>query len=234
MTRRRKKWLIISGAALAVFIIFIWTLPEIVRSIALKQIAAATHRAVAIEDIDINLFTRRIAIKNFRLADRTRPDALVQFKELSTKFYYTPLFGKHLRLAELNLVGPSWGIARTGPSEFNFSDLIPPPAKEKKKEESGMTFTIDRFKLSDGALVLDDQVVQPARSWKAEGLNFEIENLSTRKAADRALVRGAPDVAVRYLRRARAEPPSPENRAETLRELGLAEQRVDVGAAAEH
>jgi hypothetical protein len=181
MTRRRKKWLIISGAALAVFIIFIWTLPEIVRSIALKQIAAATHRAVAIEDIDINLFTRRIAIKNFRLADRTRPDALVQFKELSTKFYYTPLFGKHLRLAELNLVGPSWGIARTGPSEFNFSDLIPPPEKEKKKEESGMTFTIDRFKLSDGALVLDDQVVQPARSWKAEGLNFEIENLSTRK-----------------------------------------------------
>jgi hypothetical protein len=181
MTRRQKKWLIISGAALALFIIFIWTLPEIVRSIALKQIAAATHRAVAIEDIDINLFTRRIAIKNFRLSDRTRPDALVQFKELSTKFYYTPLFGKHLRLAELNLVGPYWGIARTGPSEFNFSDLIPPPEKEKKKEESGMAFTIDRFRLSDGALVLDDQAVQPARTWKAEGLNFELENLSTRK-----------------------------------------------------
>src|ERR1041384_2339848 len=181
MTRRKKKWLIITAAVIALFVIFISVLPEIVRSIALKQIAAATHRAVAIEDIDINLFTRRIAIKNFRLADRTRPDALVQFKELSTKFYYTPLFGKHLRLAELNLVGPSWGIARTGPSEFNFSDLIPPPEKEKKKEESGMTFTIDRFKLSDGALVLDDQVVQPARSWKAEGLNFEIENLSTRK-----------------------------------------------------
>ncbi len=61
---------------------------------------------------------------------------------------------------------------------------------------------------------------------------FAVETL--RIAADRALVRGAPDVAVRYLRRALAEPPSPENRAETLRELGLAERRVDVGAAAEH
>jgi class 3 adenylate cyclase/tetratricopeptide (TPR) repeat protein len=61
---------------------------------------------------------------------------------------------------------------------------------------------------------------------------FAVETL--RIAADRALVRGAPDVAVRYLRRALAEPPSPEARAETLRELGLAERRVDVGAAAEH
>ncbi|HKA33916.1 MAG TPA: DUF748 domain-containing protein [Candidatus Binatia bacterium] len=182
MSRRQKKWLIITGSAIALFVIFISVLPEIVRSIALKQIAAATHRAVTIEDIDINLFTRRIAIKNFRLANRDRPDALVQFKELSTKFYYRPLFGKNLRLAELNLVAPSWGIARTGASEFNFSDLIPPPEKEEKeKKESGLTFTIDRFKLSDGTLVLDDQAVQPARSWKAEGLNFEIENLSTRK-----------------------------------------------------
>src|ERR1041385_2966266 len=182
MTRRRKKWLIISGAALAVFIIFIWTLPEIVRSIALKQIAAATHRAVAIEDIDINLFTRRIAIKNFRLADRTRPDALVQFKELSTKFYYTPLFSKHLRLAELNLVSPSWGIARTGPAEFNFSDLIPPPSQEpaKKDQKPALDITVERMKLSDGTIALVDEALTPSRAWKAEGLNLDIEHLSTR------------------------------------------------------
>jgi len=61
---------------------------------------------------------------------------------------------------------------------------------------------------------------------------FVVETL--RIAADRALVRGAPDVAVRYLRRALAEPPSEGTHAETLRELGLAERRVDVGAAAEH
>src|SRR5581483_2966487 len=83
---------------------------------------------------------------------------------------------------ELNLVAPSWGIARTGASDFNFSDLIPPPEKEKQeKKEFGMAFTIDHFKLSDGAIALDDEAVKPARSWKAEGINFEVENLSTRK-----------------------------------------------------
>jgi class 3 adenylate cyclase/DNA-binding CsgD family transcriptional regulator len=61
---------------------------------------------------------------------------------------------------------------------------------------------------------------------------FVVETL--RIAADRALVRGAPEVAVRYLRRALAEPPPAEKRTDTLRELGLAEQRVDVAVAAEH
>ena len=61
---------------------------------------------------------------------------------------------------------------------------------------------------------------------------FVVETL--RVAADRALVRGAPEVAVRYLDRALAEPPKEEKRVDTLRELGLAEQRVDVSAAAKH
>jgi uncharacterized protein involved in outer membrane biogenesis len=181
MTRRQKKWLIITGAAVAAFAIFIAVLPEIVRRTAVKQINATTHRSVAIEDIDLNLFTRRLAIKNFRLADRTRPDALVQFKELAIKFYYLPLFSKELRIAELNLVSPAWGIARTGPSEFNFSDLIPPPSKETpKKDEKGLDVTVEHMKLSDGTIVVDDQAVAPARSWKAEGLNFDIEHVSTR------------------------------------------------------
>ena len=62
---------------------------------------------------------------------------------------------------------------------------------------------------------------------------FVVDTL--RLAADRALVRGAAEAAVRYLRRALAEPPADdETRTDTLCELGLAEQRVDVLAAAEH
>jgi tetratricopeptide (TPR) repeat protein/DNA-binding CsgD family transcriptional regulator len=61
---------------------------------------------------------------------------------------------------------------------------------------------------------------------------FVVETL--RLAADRALVRGAPEAAVRYLRRAIAEPPREETRVDALVELGLAEQRVDIAAAAQH
>jgi DNA-binding CsgD family transcriptional regulator len=52
-------------------------------------------------------------------------------------------------------------------------------------------------------------------------------------AAARAATRkGAPDIAVRYLRRALAEPPPDTSRAELLRELGAAEQSAGQFAAA--
>jgi uncharacterized protein involved in outer membrane biogenesis len=180
LTRRQKKWGIIAASVLVVLALIITFLPMIVRKVAVKQIAAATQRATIIEDIDINLFTRRIAIKGFRLADKTRPDAFVQFKDLALKFYYLPLSRGHLKLAELNLAAPSIGLARTGASEFNFSDLLAGEKKEEKKEKGGFDITVDRFKLSDGIIVLEDSVITPAKSWKAEGLNFEAADLSTR------------------------------------------------------
>jgi class 3 adenylate cyclase/DNA-binding CsgD family transcriptional regulator len=64
------------------------------------------------------------------------------------------------------------------------------------------------------------------------GDRFVVETL--RLAADRALVRGAPDAAARYLWRALAEPPDEDARVDTLCELASAEQRIDVAAAAEH
>lgn len=181
LTRRQKKWGIITASVLLVIAIIITFLPEVVRRVAVKQITATTQRATSIEDVDINLFTRRIAIKGFRIADKTRPDAFVQFKDLALNFYYLPLFRGHLKLAELNLAAPSVGLARTGASEFNFSDLLAGEKKETPKEQKGgFDVTVERFKLSDGAIVLEDSAITPAKSWKAEGLNFDVENVSTR------------------------------------------------------
>src|SRR6266850_693270 len=55
LSRRLKRWLIVLAALLVVGIAFVWSLPEIVKWQALKQIPAITGRAASIEDIDINL-----------------------------------------------------------------------------------------------------------------------------------------------------------------------------------
>jgi DNA-binding CsgD family transcriptional regulator len=55
-----------------------------------------------------------------------------------------------------------------------------------------------------------------------------------RDAARRALARGAPEVAVTYLRRALAEPPAHLERADVLWELGATERGVDLPACLEH
>ena len=55
-----------------------------------------------------------------------------------------------------------------------------------------------------------------------------------RKAARRAITRGAAETSITYLRRALSEPPAPAERSDVLWELGLAESLVDVLAAADH
>ncbi|HEX4995245.1 MAG TPA: hypothetical protein VFX87_09760, partial [Methylomirabilota bacterium] len=105
MSRRLKRWLIVLAALLVVGIAFIWTLPEIVKWQALKQIPAMTGRAVAIEDIDINLFTGRVAIKKFRLAEADPGQTFVGLERLDVRFLWRSLFG-NVRLAELRLTEP--------------------------------------------------------------------------------------------------------------------------------
>ena len=70
MSRRLKRALIVLAALLVVGAAFVWALPELVKWQAVKQIAALTGRQVSIEDIDVNLFTGRVAIKRFRLAEQ--------------------------------------------------------------------------------------------------------------------------------------------------------------------
>jgi DNA-binding CsgD family transcriptional regulator len=55
-----------------------------------------------------------------------------------------------------------------------------------------------------------------------------------RRVAAGALARGAPAAAVAWLRRALAEPPAPDSRAEVLLELGAAELRLAMPEAADH
>src|SRR4030081_3424318 len=82
LSRRLKRWLIVLAALLVVGIAFVWSLPEIVKWQALTQIPAITGRAAAIEDIDINLFTGRVAIKKFRLAEPDPAQAFVELERL--------------------------------------------------------------------------------------------------------------------------------------------------------
>ena len=58
--------------------------------------------------------------------------------------------------------------------------------------------------------------------------------VALRAAARAAQARGAPDSAVRYLRRALAEPPEPAARPELMGELGVAERLVGDADATEH
>ena len=85
MSTRRKRAINIAACVALLGGAFLWALPEVVRRVALVQIPKRTGRAVAIEDVDLNLFTGRLAIKNLRLGDREGPEPFVAFERLDVR-----------------------------------------------------------------------------------------------------------------------------------------------------
>lgn len=183
MSRRGKIWLAVGLVLLVLGGAFLWALPELIRRQAVARIPKLTGRAASIEDIDLNLFTGRLAVKNFRLAERDPARAFVEIERLEARWSWLSLLAAHIRLTDVRLVTPVIHLARTGPREFNFSDLLDlvPPADPKAKP-SRWTFTVDRLGLVLGRIVIRDEAVSPPVDWRIQGLTIEAGGLTTRAA----------------------------------------------------
>ncbi|HEY7037242.1 MAG TPA: DUF748 domain-containing protein, partial [Methylomirabilota bacterium] len=188
MSRRLKRVLIVLAVLLVAGGAFVWALPELVKWQALKQIAAQTGRQVSIEDIDANLFTGRIAIKNFRLAEADPAQTFVGFERLDVRVVPWSLVRRTIRVAELRLTAPTVNLVRLTPTEFNFSDILQrvaaaPAAPKARSTEpdapSRWVLALDQFALIRANISATDRAVTPASEWKIRDLTIEAGNLTT-------------------------------------------------------
>src|SRR5215831_14981081 len=183
MSRRLKLWLIVGGSVAVLGGGFLWALPEIVRRAVVVEFPKLTGRAMSIEDIDLNLFTGRLVLKKLRIAERDPSEAFIQAERISLRLSPFSLIVGHLRLAELTFAAPRIRIVRTGPVEFNFSDLLARlPRAEPNQPKSRFTVTIVRLALQDGAVLISDGAVSPSREWQIQGITVEAGGLTTRAA----------------------------------------------------
>ena len=60
-------------------------LPTIVRSMAVDRIAKLTGRGTTLERVEINLFTGRVALRGFRLAQRASSDPALELSGLEVR-----------------------------------------------------------------------------------------------------------------------------------------------------
>lgn len=181
MSRRRKIWLIIAVVVVVLGGVFLWALPKLILSQAVARIPALTGRQVSIKEVNFNLFTSRLVIKNFRLAERDPAKAFVEFERLEARWSWLSLLGAHIRLTDVRLVAPAVQLVRTGPRDFNFSDLLDliPPADPKAKP-SRWKFTMERLGLVLGNIVIRDEAMSPHVNLNIQGLNIEAGGLTTR------------------------------------------------------
>lgn len=161
---------------------FLWALPEIVRRVAVARIPALTGRGVAIEDVDLNLFTGHLAISKLRLGAREGPEPFVQFDRLDLRLSLLELVRSHLHVTELVLVAPALHVVRIGPSEVNFSDLLalwPEPAAGPSR----WTVTVDHLEVVRGAVLAEDRAVATPADWRIQDLAVDVAGLTTRAGA---------------------------------------------------
>ena len=130
---------------------FVWSLPEIVKWQALKQIPAITGRAASIEDIDINLFTGRVAVKKFRLAEQDPAQTFVEFERFDVRVVPWSIVFGNVRVAEIRLTAPTVNLVRMSTTEFNFSDILTRLATPKEGRAAAQAGR------SQGQVALDDR-----------------------------------------------------------------------------
>ena len=181
MTRRRKILLAVGAIVLVALGGLAWLLPEIVRRAAVAKIPEITGRAVSIEDVDLNLLTGRFAVTRLRLAEREGTEAFIQVDRIDGRLSLLSLAVADIRLTELSLTAPVVRVIRTGPAEFNFSDLLPLFFKTDPARPPGRwTFTVDRLSVQRGAVAGEDRAVSPPADWSLRGLGVEAAGITTR------------------------------------------------------
>jgi uncharacterized protein involved in outer membrane biogenesis len=185
--RISRRTLLISGIALAVLVIVVVTvLPIVVRRVAVDKLTQLTGRAVTLVDVDLNLFTGRLVLHRFRLAQKGSDAPAVEIEQLAVQVAPTSLVTSNIRVREIALTAPRIYVARLGPDRFDFDDLlalIPPPDPSKPPPKSTTAVIVEKLSLARGLVVARDEVVHPAATWKIDQLTVDGAGISTRAGA---------------------------------------------------
>jgi len=140
--------LIITGFAVA---------PSIIKPLAVKNIARATHRDVAMDRIKINPLTFSITILGFRLSEPGKPTPFVAFDEL---YVNADLIGSVLHraliLEEIRMAKPCISITRNPDGTYNFSDLIPREEEKPKEPSKPFHFSVNNIQVTGGKIDFHD------------------------------------------------------------------------------
>ena len=162
MNRRRLRLVLIAVVVLvAVTAAGLIALPEIVRRVVIRSVAASTGRVVTLDAAEVQLVRGRLALRGLRVIDRDG-GPLATLDRLEIRFRPRALLGAHVRLHEVTVDAPVIRIVRTGPNTFNVSDLM--GGTQTAAGPTRVRITLERLQLRGGAVSIEDRTVTPART----------------------------------------------------------------------
>lgn len=178
---RRRLWLWLPlgvGAvlvtALLIAVIVLFAFPDVVRVAVVARLHAMTGRPVAIDALTVDPWTGRIALRGLRIMD-TDGGPFASIDRLHARLRRRALLRGHVSLANLTIDGSAVRVVRYGKGDFNIADLLP------KKSGGGraLDVTVSEFALDRGTVLLEDRMLEPARTWRSDDITIRARNVST-------------------------------------------------------
>lgn len=175
---KKKKILLISLGSLLVLLLFIATiLPLIVRSQAVKAIAAETGRRVRIEKVAINPLTLAVTVRGF-VIEEAGGGPFISIAEMKASLGLASLYKGAIIVSEITVDTPSVVFARLEANKYSFNDIIELQKAKPPKPKSETRFSINNIRLKSGSVDFDDRAVQGGKKHTVRGLDVAIPFIS--------------------------------------------------------
>jgi hypothetical protein len=177
--RRALRVVLVAAAALLVAVLLVvLVVPGVLRPVVVWRLSATLERPVTLSALELELFGGRLALGDLRVMDRDG-HPLATLERLEARFAPRDLLRGHLRITEATLQAPTLRIIRTGPGEFNISDLL-------ARESTGgptLAVTLERLALRGGAVAIEDRTLARPQAWRVEAVTLDARDVSTRAEA---------------------------------------------------
>ena len=182
---RTGRWLLLVVVVFLVAVAaVVYTLPEIVRRVAIARVHALTGRPVAIDRVDVALLRGRVTVHGFRITEPDGRTPFADFQKLDLDLKLTSLLTGHVWIREMALTDSTVRVVRQAANVFNVSDLT-----GGRSEGGGraLDITVDHFVLNGGTVLLEDRALPQPRTWASERITIDARNISTRRNDGRAV-----------------------------------------------
>ena len=154
-----------------------FALPGIVRWVAVKQLGKATGRTVALDALELSLSHGRLALRGLRVIDRDG-GPLLTLDRAEVRFTPRELLKLRGHITDATFQTLTVRVVRTGPNEYNISDLLGRRAEEKKAGKPP-ALTVDKLDLLGASIVIEDRTLTPPRTWRVDPLEIHARDVST-------------------------------------------------------
>ncbi|MBE1159725.1 DUF748 domain-containing protein [Dyella acidiphila] len=134
--------------------------PGILKSQLEKQLGAQLDRPVSIGAIHVNPYTLRVAVDKLHIGERDGTSPFIDVDNLVVNASWGSVFHLAPVLDELSVVHPQIHLVRSGPQQFNFTDIVQRfAAKPSDPNAPPARFALSNISVHNGAITLDDKVL---------------------------------------------------------------------------